>query len=166
MSFSEGQTIVHPFHGPLRVVRVANRTIRGATTSYLDLKSLAFPLDISVPVNRAEQTGLRAVVTAERVAELLAILRAPKSEEAIGWARRFKDYQARVLTGDIEQLCFVIREITRRNPKSSASAESQLLRSTRSTLAIEFGLALELSQEDAADIIDAAARNEDVSVPS
>jgi CarD family transcriptional regulator len=158
MSFSEGQTIVHPFHGPLLVLRIADRTVQGVTRAYLDLRALRHPLDISVPVEQAEATGLRAIASEDRVEALLAIRGAPRDEEPLGWARRLKDYQGRVATGEVEQVCYVIREISRRNPKSPASAESGLLRTARATLQIEFALALQITSDEAGALITAAVQ--------
>jgi len=157
MPFIAGQTIVHPFHGPLRVVRITDRTVRGVTQSYLDLQALGHPLDMSVPVGRAEDVGLRLVASRDRVQELLAVLGGPTDDQVLGWSRRLKSYQERVNSGDVDQLCFVIREITRRKPKSPASSESQLLRSARSTLVIEFSIALGVTAEQAGRLIDSAA---------
>ena len=84
-------------------------------------------------------------------------LSGPTGDQMLGWSRRLKSYQERVNTGDVDQLCFVIREITRRKPKSPASSESQLLRSARSTLVIEFGIALGVTAEQAGRLIDSAA---------
>ncbi|MFB2587010.1 CarD family transcriptional regulator [Herbiconiux liukaitaii] len=157
MPFVEGQTVVHPFHGPLRVIRIADRTVRGVTLSHLQLRSLGHPLDVSVPVANADSVGIRPVASPDRIAELVEILRGPIDDQPMGWSRRIKSYQERVNTGDVEQLCYVVREVTRRHPKSSASSESQLLRSARSTLVVEFGLALGISPAEAEVIVDEAA---------
>lgn len=164
MTFHEGQTIVHPFHGPVVVTGIADRTIRGVPVRYLDLRAIDHPLVIGVPSARAEEIGLRPIASADRIDALISILRAPTADVIPGWSRRIKDLQARLDTGDVEQLCFVIREITRRGVKSYASADGQMLRVAQRTLSTEFSLALGISREEALRLIDAAATLRPVSV--
>jgi CarD family transcriptional regulator len=137
MPFSEGETIIHPFHGPVRVTQIRERTVRGRTAPCLDLVAVNNTLSISVPVDRAEDTGLRAVASPEPVASLIDILRAPSAVLETQWSRRVKNYNERLTTGNIEDLCFVIREISRSGNTLPASAEGQILRNARATLAIE-----------------------------
>lgn len=154
MPFREGQIIVHPFHGPVRVDRIVDRRMHGKTVPYLQLTALVLTMDIAVPVHRAEQVGLRPVATPQQVSELLELLAGPGDPQPLQWSRRIKDFGERLGTGDIRQACYVIRELSRSGPKAPASAESQMLRQARSRLAVELSLALHVSEEEAVRIID------------
>ncbi|AKE01146.1 hypothetical protein XU06_29780 (plasmid) [Rhodococcus erythropolis] len=52
----------------------------------------------------------------------------------------------------------MIREISRTGSKAPASAEGKMLRTARTTLATELGLALKIDRRDAEKIIDSAAK--------
>ncbi|MCU1443017.1 MAG: Transcriptional regulator, CarD family [Cryobacterium sp.] len=72
-------------------------------------------------------------------------------------SRRVTNYNERLTTGNIEDLCFVIREISRSGNTLPASAEGQILRNARATLAIELSLALTIDTAQAEAIIDISA---------
>ncbi|HEY0188967.1 MAG TPA: CarD family transcriptional regulator [Cellulomonas sp.] len=156
MPFSQGQTIIHPHHGPVRVDRLVERTVGGQTRTYLDLTTLDRPLSISVPVDRAEDVGLRAVCTPARVAELLGLLASTERPARQPWARRIKDLQERLSRGEPDQTCRVIRELTRSGVRPGATAEGQLLRTARSHVAGELAVALRIELPAAERVIDSA----------
>lgn len=156
MPFTQGQTIVHPFHGPARVTRIKQRKVRGVPTRYIDLTTIERELSISVPLDSIDEVGLRPVVSRERVEELLEMLRTPSGQTPANWSRRMKDYRDRIATGDIDQLAHVVREITVSGPKTPGSAEGALLRDAREALAAEFAVALDVDTEAAEGLIDEA----------
>jgi CarD family transcriptional regulator len=160
MPFSEGQTIVHPHHGPVRVDRVVERVIGGRPRTYLELVAgtPTHPLTISVPADRAADVGLREVCSPARVAELLALMEAPQTPVTQQWARRMKDHQERLSRGDLEQTCLVIREIAASGAKPGATAEGQLLRQALAVVAAEVAQALRITPEEAEAAIEAALR--------
>ncbi|WP_155404326.1 CarD family transcriptional regulator [Rhodococcus erythropolis] len=158
MPFCEGETIIHPFHGPLRVTRIAERTVGGHAATYLNLVTLDHKLTISVPIDRAGDTRLRKIASHERVQTILDLLRAPSVVSPLSWTRRISDFRERLNTGHIDELCYVIREISRTGSKAPASAEGKMLRTARTTLATELGLALKIDRRDAEKIIDSAAK--------
>lgn len=157
MPFTTGQTIVHPFHGPARVVRVKVRKVRGERIQYVDLVTVETGMAIAVPVDSIEEVGLRHLVSRERVEELLEQLRQPAEGVSTVWSRRMKDLNERAASGEVGQLAHVVREITHLGHKSPASAEGSLLRSARADLATEFAAVLKISREKAETMIDEAA---------
>ncbi|MGY5764763.1 CarD family transcriptional regulator [Brachybacterium sp. DNPG3] len=158
MSFAVGQTVVHPFHGPVRIVERTQRMLRGTPTPCLRMVTAENTLDISVPVARVEQVGLREVSSRARVDELLGILGTPATTGGLQWSRQMKEYQHRLSTGRLEDVCLVIREIARSGPHAPGTTSGQMLRTARGRLAAEIALALHVSGEDADSLIDGALR--------
>ncbi|WP_202565387.1 CarD family transcriptional regulator [Agreia sp. COWG] len=154
MPFIEGEVVIHPSHGPMRVTHIGDRLVRGVTTKYINLEAVVMQLRLSVPESRASDSGLRAIASRDRIDELLSILAAPSIKSTMGWSRRIKDYQERLRSGNVEALCFVIREIKRHGNSAPSSAEGQMLRRAMSTLSIEFSLALQVDEDEAKAIIE------------
>ncbi len=153
-----GQIIVHPFHGPVRVIGSATRTFRQKPTEYVELEALSRPLRISVPVSAVGAVGLRSVFGPAGLKRVLDVLGAPSEEYENTWSRRIKDYQLKLQTGDLEQRVAVMREIIRqRGPYPPPGAERDLLREVRDNLVAEISLAISISPEDAESMLNDAA---------
>ena len=165
MPFTEGDTLIHSVHGPMRITHIGDRTVRGARTRYLKLDALNMRLSLSVPEHRALDTGLRAIASLDRIEALLRILRAPSGASISLWSKRIKDYRERLGTGDPEALCHVVREISRSGNKAPASTEGQLLRRAMTTLTTELSLALGVDLAQAEAIIVTSVQSEHHELP-
>ena len=150
MQFSEGQVVVYPHHGPATVLSIFSRTVKGAEISYLKLEVHDSKLSVSVPVDKADQVGIRAVLDASSMDALFDVLRAPTVEEETKWSRRMKDNQEKIKVGDIFTIAGVVRDLTRRNDDKGLSlAERDLLRHAQGPLVTEIALSLGIETEAA-----------------
>lgn len=157
MQFSEGQIVVHPHHGPCTVAGVTTRTVRGVATSYIDLAVHAKEMSICVPVHNVAEVGLRQVLDAQGLSELLEVLREPTGEEEAGWSRRFKNNVEQLRTGDLFATATVVRDLTRRQAEKGVSwGEKDLLRHARQPVVTELALALSLTEEEAEHALEEA----------
>ncbi|MEE2030981.1 CarD family transcriptional regulator [Rhodococcus chondri] len=157
MQFSAGQIIVHPHHGPTTVTDVTSRIIKGASVTYLGLRVHKTDMTVHVPFDRAEELGLRKVYDTDELAELFDVLRAPTGHEEEAWSRRFKDNQEKIKLGDLLVTAGVVRDLTRRErDRGLSTGEKNMLRTARLPVATELALALEVSDEKAEGLIDAA----------
>lgn len=161
MQFSEGQTVVHPQHGPATVTQVFERLVRGETKSYVELQVHRVELRVSVPVDRADEIGLRAPRAATELQDLWRVLCEPTVHEEEQWSRRMKGNQERLRVGDFLITAEVVRDLTRRQETHGLSAgEKDLLKNARQPLVVELSLSLGLTDEAAEQVIDAAIRGE------
>jgi len=157
MQFSEGQIVVHPHHGPCTVTGVTTRAIRGIETRYIDLAVHAKGLGICVPLDNVAEVGLRQVLNAKGLNELLDVLRAPTEHEETGWSRRFKDNVEQLRVGDLLTTAKVVRDLTRRQAEKGVSwGEKDLLRHARQPVVTELAVALSLTEEEAGHAIEEA----------
>lgn len=151
MQFSEGQVVVYPHHGPATIQSIFSRTVKGDEVSYLKLEVHDSKLSVSVPVAKADQVGIRAVLDAASMDALFEVLRAPTVEEETKWSRRMKDNQEKIKVGDIFTIAGVVRDLTRRHDDKGLSlAERDLLRHAQGPLVTEIALSLGI-ETDAAE---------------
>jgi CarD family transcriptional regulator len=156
MQFSAGQIIVHPHHGPTTIIDVTSRTIKGESVAYLGLRVHRSELTVQVPLDRAEELGLRKVYDTEELAELFDVLRAPTGHEEDAWSRRFKDNQEKLKHGDLLVTAGVIRDLTRRDRERGLSmGEKNMLRAARLPVCTELALALAITDEEAESLVEA-----------
>lgn len=152
-----GEILVHPHHGPTTVVGVLERTLRDRTYQYLQLEVVGSGMAVSVPLDKAEEIGLRPLYDADGVAALLAVLAAPTAHVEEAWTRRYKENQERMRSQDHLVQAEVVRDLTRRSIERGLSTgeKDQLANATRPLLA-ELSLALGVGPDEAQHVIDSA----------
>jgi CarD family transcriptional regulator len=155
MNFTEGQTIVHPHHGPAVVRSITRRRVKAVDTDYLMLEIRDSNLTVSVPVDSIDTVGLRAILDAEQLKRLLDVLAAPTGDEEQQWSRRLKANQERLRSGDTYAAAAVVRDLSRRlNRKGLSLAEKDMLKYAKRPLVIEVALAVGVPSDEADAVID------------
>jgi CarD family transcriptional regulator len=149
--FVIGDKVFYPQHGAGIVVDRQLREVLGEEREYLTIRVLASDMTVMVPVDRAEDAGLRSVVGPDEVEEIMGVLRSPTTPELDGsWAHRFRHNLDRMRSGDVMELAGVIRHLVGRSAEKPLSAgEKQMLARAKTVLASELMFALDLSEEDA-----------------
>ena len=157
MNYSKGQVVVHPHHGPATITAINTRNFKGERHKYLKLKVTGTDLTVGVPLERAEEAGLRAVLDAGEVRELFEVFVAEGEEEASNWSRRIKANTDRFRSGDIKIIAGLVRDLTRREEEKGLSfGERSLLRDALAPLVCEIGIVLSASEDDATALVTSA----------
>lgn len=157
MNFTKGQIVVHPHHGPATVKKISSRTLRGEKKQYLTLLTHQDEMSVAVPVDLAEEMGVRPLMDAAGVKEIFEILTGESSPFDKVWSRRFKDYTERLNSGDVITTAGLVRDITRRNHESRVSyGEMGVLRDATGPLVAELALALDAEKEKVEEVIEQA----------
>lgn len=157
MKLKVGDVVAYPPHGVGRVAAREKRVVLGAEQEVVVL-SLPDGLSVTLTVERAQDL-LRPLVDEDGLRRVQATLRA---EDAISddiWAKRLKEAQEKLRTGDPLGLAEIVRDGVRRernapgSPKLSAS-ERALVVKARDLLSGEIGVVRGLDQEAANAWID------------
>ena len=157
MKFKRGDTVIYPQHGACIVEGVEKKTAFGETRDYLVLRSVIGEMKLSVPVDKAEEVGVRPPVGAEDLDDLVAVLAKPDPRVPSNWSRRFKNHQEKLKSGDVYQVAEVVRNLAARNRDASLSAaERTMYERARVNLVSEISPALKVSAEDAEAYLDDA----------
>lgn len=157
MNYARGQILSHPHHGPATVTKVATRNIRNRRERYLILDVHHSDLSIAVPVERAEEIGVRPVLAVDALHGIFDILTGPTGEKDSVWSRRMKNNTERLRSGDIATIAGLIRDLTRWNTDRRLSfGEMTLLRDASQPFLAELALVLSMTEDDAAGMVDAA----------
>ena len=150
-----GDKVVYPQHGAGVVVDRQLRDLLGTSSEYLTIRILSSDMTVMVPVDRADDAGLRPVITSSDVELVLAVLRGEDTQIAGNWNRRFKHNRDKMRTGDVLELAEVIRNLARRaGDKGLSSGERQMLGRAKQILASELQYALDLDEAEALVYLD------------
>ena len=107
-------------------------------------------LMLSVPIDKAEEVGMRAPISAEDVDDLFQLLSKKDVREPTNWSRRFKNHQEKLKSGDVYQVAEVVRNLAlRETTKGLSAGEKAMLVKARSVLISELSFALNVSEDEA-----------------
>ncbi|MDO5498281.1 MAG: CarD family transcriptional regulator [Propionibacteriaceae bacterium] len=150
MEFTEGQTVIHPHHGPALVTGSTTRKVRGEAVDYLELEIRETGMSVCLPVAKAEEIGLRKVAGASLLEELVSVLCGPSCEQESQWSRRMKAQRMEVATGDPTRIAGVVRDLVRRREERGLSlAEKELLKEASAPLVAEIAIAVSVTPDQA-----------------
>jgi CarD family transcriptional regulator len=155
MKFEVGETVVYPHHGAAEIIEVAEKTIRGETKTYLQLRVTQGELTIWVPKDNVQEVGVRDVIDKKGVQQVFDVLRAEFTEEPTNWSRRYKANGEKLASGDVVKVSEVVRDLWRRDQDRGLSAgEKRMLAKARNILISELALARKVDEVKAAAELD------------
>jgi len=150
VTFDVGDRVVYPHHGAAVITKREKRKINGSTTEYLVLEMAHGELTLAVPVDRADDVGMRPPIGQDEVEDLFELLAKKDIREPANWSRRFKNHQEKLKSGDVYQVAEVVRNLALRDQAKGLSAgEKSMFLKARSVLVSELSFALDVSEDEA-----------------
>jgi CarD family transcriptional regulator len=163
MSFAVGDKVVYPHHGAAIIEGKERRPFDGKKTDYFVLRITYGDLKVSIPVDKADEIGLREVINDEEVEEVFTVLRKKEARMPTNWSRRFKNHVEKLKSGDIYQVAEVVRNLSLREADKGLSAgEKRMLARARQILVSELVFALNVDEETADSRLDDVLAGRDV----
>jgi CarD family transcriptional regulator len=167
MTFAVGDKVVYPHHGAAIIEGKEKRVFDGQKTDYFVLRITYGDLKVSIPVDKADEIGLREVINDEEVEEVFAVLRKKEARMPTNWSRRFKNHVEKLKSGDIYQVAEVVRNLSIREADKGLSAgEKRMLARARQILVSELTFALNVDEETAESRLDDVLAGRDVPPPA
>ena len=150
MGFKVGDRVVYPHHGAAVIKKKETRVVNDEKVDYFVLQMAHGDLTLSVPVNKADEVGMRPPISVEDVEDVLRLLGKRDVREPSNWSRRFKNHQEKLKSGDVYQVAEVVRNLALREADKGLSAgEKSLFNKARNVLVSELSFALDVTEEDA-----------------
>ena len=150
--FALNEKVVYPGHGVARISCVLEKVIGGNITRFFELTFYRKEMTILVPMDSSKTVGLRRLSSRENVSSALKILAEPietsYDNSASNWNRRNKEYQCKLRSGNIYDICRIYRDLKRIAVKKELSfGEKNLLSKTELLLAEEISIVSDLQEE-------------------
>jgi CarD family transcriptional regulator len=150
VNFKKGETIIYPQHGACIVMGTKKMEAFGEKKEYLILQTVINEMTLKVPVDMAEEVGVRPPVSADELEDLVAVLSKPDPRVPSNWSRRFKNHQEKLKSGDVYQVAEVVRNLALRDADKGLSAgEKSMFVKARQVLVSELAFALNISEDTA-----------------
>lgn len=153
--FVVGDTVVYPQHGAGRIVDMVDQDFQGELRSYFLIEILHNQMTVMVPVDGLDKAGIRAVISAQEVEELVAVLRDDATHMPVNWSRRVRHNRDKIKTGDIFEIADVLRNLALRDcERGLSTGEKQMFGKVRRIMASELMVAKVMSEDEALQFLD------------
>ncbi len=157
MEFREGQVVIHPQHGTATVIDIEERTVAGTERRYVVLRRVQDDLELRVPLDTADDIGIRAIMPADDVGEILDVLQQQPQELSRSWHKRRSHNEDRMRSGDPTEVAAVVRDLVAYDREHGMPpTDRRMYAEARERVIRELALAMGEDEEDVADQVDEA----------
>lgn len=155
LEFKNGQFVVYPTQGVGKILRVEEQSIAGQKISLLVIEFERNHMVLRVPLDRAEISGLRPLVTPRKMNEAIESAKGKAGARRMIWSRRAAVYEDNINSGDPMKLAEVVRDLQRRNATDTMtfSARGLYLRALE-RMAQEFAVLYKMDLDEASEKIE------------
>ena len=113
MTFQIGEAVVHPAHGPGKVVKIGSLSFLGGDKQYYSIRLLdGSETQVWVPVLEAGERGVRRPIQRSELDEVWQLLRARPGELPADHQERYGMVRQRVENGDVMQIAEALRDLS------------------------------------------------------
>jgi CarD family transcriptional regulator len=111
--FEIGAKVVYPFHGVGIIKDIEIKKIEDEEKIYYVIKSFSSEMNLFLPVEAAEECGLRHILKEEELEEMLLLLQQNDNDEnnppILNWRQRLLNYTEKLKTGSFLKAAEVAR---------------------------------------------------------
>ena len=147
IQFQIGDKAVYPAQGVGEIIGIDEKSVSGKTHRFYCLRIIDTDIRILVPIDNAEQVGLRNVVTPDDVEGVYDVLRHEETcLDKQTWNRRYRGFMEKIKTGSLFEVAEVFRDLHRlKRTKTLAFGERRMLETARGLIVQELSVAKGLS---------------------
>lgn len=136
--FLIGDKVVHPMHGAGIIKRITHERLGSRVSSYYVFRMPAGGLVLKIPIDACCQIGLRCLSTAEHICQVLSAIPTLEVQMSSNWNQRYRDNLARLKSGDLLEVAWVIKGLMWRDHRRGLSnGERKMLHSAKQILISE-----------------------------
>jgi len=161
-TFKIGDKVSHPAFGVGAIKKIEEKKILGRKENYYVLNLIVNEMTLMIPVNKAEEIGLRCIIQSKTVPEILKVL-SVKMDEGMGenYKQRIKSQAELVDSGDILKVAQAVKNyVHRSNLEKLSSTERGLYERAKKMLVAEIGVACNIENNKVKHLIKEAISGE------
>lgn len=153
-TYTENQYIVYPLQGVGKIEALQERLFKGENTIYYVIYLEESEMTIMVPVDKADELGIRPVISKASASKALKTLSEDDDTVITDWKLRYQTNIDLLKTGDTLNIAKVVRMLYRRSKlKELPILERKLYDNALSLLRNELSISLDLSKDDTDQVI-------------
>ena len=159
MRLTVGSKVIYPSQGPCLIGSIVEKVIAGSPVRFYQLALLDdSSSELFIPVEKAQASGLRRLLSKSEIPNLLSQLKQPASA-AKDWKQRASDNSKRLASGSVFDLAEIIKSLTALSESKDLSFhESRMLGKAKKLLVDEIAEVLRETKSAAEELIDQALK--------
>lgn len=153
--FKVGEKISYPMHGAGYIEAIEEKTFLEEKKCYYVLKFSEGDIKVHVPVENAENAGLRQIISSDDYNRVIASFKSIDDvEESSNWNRRNRENLEKMKSGNVFEIASVIKSLLKRESKKNlSSSEKKMLGTSMQILVSELALASDKKDDEVKKII-------------
>ena len=130
------------------VIGIEKKEVYGKIQNFYVLRGLETGLRILVPIDKADQVGLRKVAGRDEIEEVMEILRDKEVHiDRQTWNRRYRGFMEKIKSGSLFEVAEVFRDLYRlKGMKPLSFGERRMLDTAKSLIVKELSVAKEAAR--------------------
>lgn len=154
MEFSVGDRVVHPHHGPGRIVGIERKDLLDGPKRYYVIQVPAHGLTVQIPVQRVGQVGVRPAIPPSKLPKVLKKLRSKPRNLPDDFKERQEQIGEQLQSGRVMQVAGVVRDLSwHRDRAHLTKRDTDLLKQGQDMLAAEMALVSGSDISETSDLI-------------
>ncbi len=154
--FKTGEFVVYPAHGVGQIVDIEQQEVAGFELELFVIDFAKDKMKLRVPVPKIESVGLRKVADDAVVDKALKTVQGRARIKRTMWSRRAQEYDAKINSGDLNQIAEVVRDLFRsENQPEQSYSERQLYEAALERTAREVSVVKKVSETEAVLLLEA-----------
>ena len=144
--FILNQKVVYPLQGVGQILSITERAFKGKPTQYYQIFLPVTDMTVMIPVEKAVEIGIRAIVPAELAHEAFEIIASDFEPVTADWKMRYQMNLDHLKSGAITDIALVVRNLYHRSKvKELPILERKLYDSAMKLLIDEISFSLNIS---------------------
>ena len=150
-----GDKIVYPMHGAGVIQSIDEKELFDEKQLYYSVEIASEGMEILIPVNKAEEVGVRPIVSLEDIETMLSALEGPMDKMVTNWTKRYQNNLDHLKTGNLVEVAHVVRNLTLMDRKKGlSSGEKRMLVNAKNFLISEMMVVAGKTKKEADNIIE------------
>lgn len=153
-TFKKSQQVVYPLQGVGQIIDLVEMDFKGETTLYYVIYLPVSDMTVKIPVDRAEEHGIRAIVPKEEAEAALNLFTEDFEVVATDWKMRYQMNLDLLKKGSIQDIASVVRTLyARKKVKELPIMERKLYDSALQLLVDEVSFSLGIKTKEVEELV-------------
>ncbi len=149
MQYSIGAKVVYPMHGAGVIESIEEREIMGVKQKYYIMRIPIGDMQVMVPMQNAEEIGLRQVISPEAADSVLNEFKACTVSMDSNWNKRYRDNMTKIKSGNTSDVVCVVKNLMYRDKlRGLSTGERKMLSNAKQILVSELVVAKSCTQQN------------------